>query len=201
MREIASSRKPLLLLLFHLLHLHRRHWRLPRRRLRCRPPWLVGVCSLANLPIKNMLTTTQQCHWHVATYLVDSGHHGAPTLIVAAHNNHPVCWLIDVYTTPLLRNLGYLEHHSPSPDTHPILVGTPLHATKLQRVTNSFGSWSMCSGWSTRMPALKGVNPTEKRQIVERRKVSSSNLNGGRILQKNLQDVGIHIVIISMSRI
>jgi hypothetical protein len=46
------------------------------------------------------------------------------------------------------------------------------------------------------MPALKGVNPTEKRQIVERRKVSSSNLNGGRILQKNMQDVGIHIVII-----
>ena len=51
------------------------------------------------------------------------------------------------------------------------------------------------------MPALKGVNPTEKRQIVERRKVSSSNLNGGRILQKNMQDAGIHIVIISMSRI
>ena len=35
-------------------------WRLPRRRLRSRPPWLVGAFSLANLPRKNTLTTTQQ---------------------------------------------------------------------------------------------------------------------------------------------
>jgi hypothetical protein len=36
-------------------------WRLPRPRLGSRLPWLVGVCSLANLPSKNTLTTTQQC--------------------------------------------------------------------------------------------------------------------------------------------
>jgi len=34
-------------------------WRLPQRRLRSRPSWLVGACLLANLPSKNMLTTTQ----------------------------------------------------------------------------------------------------------------------------------------------
>ncbi len=34
-------------------------WRLPRRRLGSRPSWSVGVCSLANLPSKNTLTTTQ----------------------------------------------------------------------------------------------------------------------------------------------
>ena len=35
-------------------------WRLPRGQLGSRPPWLVGACLLANLPSKNMLTTTQQ---------------------------------------------------------------------------------------------------------------------------------------------
>ena len=41
----------------------------------------------------------------------------------------------------------------------------------------------------------------EKKHIGERHKVSTSNLNGGRILQENMHDVGIHIVIISMSSI
>jgi hypothetical protein len=37
-------------------------WRLPQRWLRSQPSWLVGGCLLANLPNKNMLTTTQLPH-------------------------------------------------------------------------------------------------------------------------------------------
>jgi hypothetical protein len=36
-------------------------WMLPRQQLGSWPPWLVGECSIAYLPSKNMITTTQQC--------------------------------------------------------------------------------------------------------------------------------------------
>jgi hypothetical protein len=77
MREIASSRKPLLLLLSAFCayaaaaaaaammfqiggqeEATDSEWRLQRRRLGSRLPWSEGVCSLANLPSKTHVTTT-----------------------------------------------------------------------------------------------------------------------------------------------
>jgi hypothetical protein len=42
-------------------------WRLPRRQLRSWPPWLEGVCSVANLPNKTQITTTHNVCGHVVT--------------------------------------------------------------------------------------------------------------------------------------
>jgi len=53
-------------------------WRLPRRRLGSRPPWLVGVCLLANLPSKNHVTITHNVCRRVVTKMADKGRHGAP---------------------------------------------------------------------------------------------------------------------------
>ncbi len=71
-------------------------WRLPRRRLRCWPPWLEGGCLLANLPSKNTLTTTQQ---GLSTRRDLNGRQRlpwCPTRGTAAYNSQPACWMIVV---------------------------------------------------------------------------------------------------------
>ncbi len=68
-------------------------WRLPRRRLGSRPPWLVGGYSLANLPSKNTLTTTQQ---RLLTHRDQNGRQQppwCPTHSAGAYNSRPECWL------------------------------------------------------------------------------------------------------------
>ncbi len=70
-------------------------WRLPRRRLRSLPTWSGGACLLANLPSKNMLTTTQQCLSTRLDLLI--GQQQPPwclTPCAAANNSQPACWLI-----------------------------------------------------------------------------------------------------------
>ncbi len=69
-------------------------WRLPRRRLGSRPPWLGGACLLANLPSKNMLTTTQQ---RLLTRSDIIGRQRLPwcsTPLAATYNSQPTCWQI-----------------------------------------------------------------------------------------------------------
>ncbi len=71
-------------------------WRLPRRQLQCRPPWLEGGCSLANLPSKNTLTTTQQ---RLSTRRDLNGQQRLPWCPIcgaAAYNSQPACWMIVV---------------------------------------------------------------------------------------------------------
>ena len=71
-------------------------WRLPRRWLGSRPPWLVGACLLANLPSKNMLTTTQL---HLSMRRDQNGWQRppwCPTPGAGAYNSCPECWLIVV---------------------------------------------------------------------------------------------------------
>ena len=71
-------------------------WGLPRQRLGSRPPWLVGVCLLANLPSKNTLTTTQQ---RLSTRRDQNGRQWppwCPTPGAGAYNSRPECWLIVV---------------------------------------------------------------------------------------------------------
>ena len=71
-------------------------WRLPRRRLGSRPPWLVGACLLANLPSKNTLTTTQQ---RLSTRRDQNGRQWppwCPNSCTGAYNSRPECWLIVV---------------------------------------------------------------------------------------------------------
>ena len=71
-------------------------WRLPRRRLRSRPSWLMGVCLLANLPSKNTLTTTQQ---HLSMCHDLNGRQQppwCPTPSAGTYNSRPECWLIVV---------------------------------------------------------------------------------------------------------
>ena len=71
-------------------------WRLPRRRLGSRPPWLVGACSLANLPSKNTLTTTQL---RLSTRRNQNGRQRppwCPSTRAGAYNSRPECWLIVV---------------------------------------------------------------------------------------------------------
>jgi hypothetical protein len=71
-------------------------WRLPRQQLGSRPPRLVGVYLLANLPSKNTLTTTQQ---HLSTRRDQNGQQRppwCPTPGAGAYNYHPECWLIVV---------------------------------------------------------------------------------------------------------
>jgi hypothetical protein len=70
-------------------------WRLPRRRLRSRPSWLVGACLLANLPSKNTLTQHNCVYRRVVTKMADNGRHGAP-LPAPAHTTVAQCWLIVV---------------------------------------------------------------------------------------------------------
>ncbi len=71
-------------------------WRLPRQRLRCRPLWLEGGFSLANLSGKNMLTTTQQ---HLSTRRDLNSQHQlpwCPTRGAATYNSQPAGWMIVV---------------------------------------------------------------------------------------------------------
>ncbi len=71
-------------------------WRLPQQWLRSRPSWLVGACLLANLPRKNMLTTTQLC---LSTCCDQNGGQWppwCPTPSAGACNSRPECWLIVV---------------------------------------------------------------------------------------------------------
>ena len=71
-------------------------WRLPQRRPRSRPSWLVGACSLANLPSKNMLTSTQL---RLLTRRDQNGGQRqpwCPTPGARAYNSRPECWLIVV---------------------------------------------------------------------------------------------------------
>jgi hypothetical protein len=71
-------------------------WRLPGRRLRSRPPWLVDACLLANLSSKNTLTTTQL---QLLTRCDQNGGQWPPwrpTPSAGAYNSHPECWLIVV---------------------------------------------------------------------------------------------------------
>jgi hypothetical protein len=70
--------------------------RLPRRRLRSWPSWLVGACLLANLPSKNTLTTTQN---RLLTSRDQNGRQWlpwCPTSGAGAYNSRPECWLIVV---------------------------------------------------------------------------------------------------------
>jgi hypothetical protein len=115
-REIALSRKALLLLPFRLLHLHCRHTSyhhdVPNRRMQRsnqfsveaakttdqKPATMVGGCvfTLANLPSKNTLTTTQQ---RLLTRRDLNGQQQppwCPTLGAATYNSHPEWWLIVV---------------------------------------------------------------------------------------------------------
>ncbi len=71
-------------------------WRLPQRRLRSRPSWLVGACLLAYLPSKNTLTTTQL---QLSTCRDQNGQQWlpwCPTPGAGAYNSPPECWLIVV---------------------------------------------------------------------------------------------------------
>ncbi len=71
-------------------------WRLPGRRLRSQPSWLVGACLLANLPSKNTLTTTQL---HLSTRHDQNGRQWppwCPTSGAGTYNSRPKCWLIVV---------------------------------------------------------------------------------------------------------
>jgi len=71
-------------------------WRLPRRRLGSRPPWLVGACSLANLPSKNTLTTLQL---RLSTRRNQNGRQRppwCPSTRAGAYNSRPECCLIVV---------------------------------------------------------------------------------------------------------
>ena len=73
-------------------------WRLPQQWLRSQPPWLVGACSLANLPSKNThtITTTQL---HLPTRRNRNGQQQppwCPTSGTSAYNSCPECWLIVV---------------------------------------------------------------------------------------------------------
>ena len=69
-------------------------WRLLRRRLGSRPPWLVGACLLANLPSKNTLTTTQQCLLTCRDLNGRQRPQWCPTCGAAAINSRPECWPI-----------------------------------------------------------------------------------------------------------
>ncbi len=116
MREIASSRKPLLpLLLFHFLCLHLCHvsyrhdvpnWRTQRSdlfgmegaKMTARKPATMagGVCLLAILPSKNTLPTTQQ---RLSTRRDLNGRQRppwCPTPGAATNISQPACWLIFV---------------------------------------------------------------------------------------------------------
>ena len=71
-------------------------WRLPRRRLGSRPSWSVGAYSLANLPSKNTLTTTQL---RLSTRRNQNGRQRppwCPSTRAGAYNSRPECWLIVV---------------------------------------------------------------------------------------------------------
>ena len=71
-------------------------WRLQRRRLRSRPPWSEGVCSLANLPSKNTRTTLQL---RLLTRRNQNGRQRppwCPSTRAGAYNSRPECWLIVV---------------------------------------------------------------------------------------------------------
>ncbi len=72
-------------------------WRLPQRRLGSWPPWLVGACSLANLPSKNTLATLQL---RLLTRRNQNGRQRppwCPSTRAGAYNSLPECWLIVVY--------------------------------------------------------------------------------------------------------
>ncbi len=98
---------------FRLLHLHRHHassrhgvpnrgckeatnlvWRLPRWRRGSQPPWSVGACSLANLPSKNTLTTTQQRLSTRCDLIGQQRLPWCPTPGTTAYYSQPACWLI-----------------------------------------------------------------------------------------------------------
>jgi len=69
-------------------------WRLPRRQLGSRPPWLVGVCLLANLPSKNTRHNNSQC---LSTRRDQNGRQWppwCPTSGASAYKRRPECWLI-----------------------------------------------------------------------------------------------------------
>ncbi len=71
-------------------------WRLPRRRLGSRPPWLVGACLLANLPSKNTRHNNPQ---RLLTCRDLNGRQWppwCPAPTAAAYNSCPECWMIVV---------------------------------------------------------------------------------------------------------
>ena len=71
-------------------------WRLHQKQLRSRPSCFVCVCSLAYLPSKNMLTTTQL---RLSTHCDQNGRQRppwCPTLGASTYNSCPECWLIVV---------------------------------------------------------------------------------------------------------
>ncbi len=69
-------------------------WRLPRRRLGSRPPWLVSACSLANLPSKSTLTTLQLRLLSRRNQNGQQRPPWCPSTRAGAYNSRPECWLI-----------------------------------------------------------------------------------------------------------